>query len=68
MSENAMSRRAFVAGTSALALAFAGTALAEEPPAEEGAPAEGGAPEGGEGGAPEGGQGGGPGGPGGGAT
>ena len=65
MSENAMSRRAFVAGTSALALAFAGTALAEEPPAEEGAPAEGGAPEGGEGGAPEGGQGGGPGGPGG---
>ena len=29
MSDNAMSRRAFVAGTSALALAFAGTALAD---------------------------------------
>lgn len=52
-----MSRRAFVAGGSAMALALAGTALADQPPAE------GGAPEGGQGG--PGGEGG-PGGPGGG--
>ena len=56
MSENAMSRRTFVAGASALALAFAGTALADEAPAEDDAAAEG------EGGAPEGGEGGGEGG------
>lgn len=54
-----MSRRAFVAGTSAMALAMAGTALADQP-------AEGGAPEGEGGPGGEGGQGGPGGGPGGG--
>ncbi|MBS5479280.1 MAG: FAD-dependent oxidoreductase, partial [Coriobacteriia bacterium] len=73
MSDSTMSRRTFVAGASAMAaLAFAGTALAEEAPAGSAAgdaPAEGGAPagEGGPGAGGPGGPGGGPGGPGGGA-
>ncbi len=79
MAKADLTRRSFVAGASAMALAFAGTALAsqavaEEAPADAGAgePAadgEDGAPEGagGEGGAPEG-EGGGAGGPGGGGS